>query len=75
MYLEISLQFGVLCCYGLPFPLVFGLAFGANAFEIFANKLKLMKLLRRPSPASANTIGVFNIYLDLMGYIAIFTNR
>jgi hypothetical protein len=69
------LQFGVLCCYGLPFPLVFLLAFGANAFEIFANSLKLVKMLQRPLPADANTIGAFNLYLDFMSYVSIFTNR
>ncbi len=74
LYLEIALQFGVLCCYGLPFPLVFLLAFGANVFELFATRLKLMKMYQRPIPADANTIGAFNIYLDLMSYISVFTN-
>lgn len=45
-----------------------------NIFELLIDKFKLIWLTKRPIPQTARTIGPFIVYLNIMSYLAIFTN-
>jgi anoctamin-10 len=50
------------------------MAFFSNIFEIQVNKFRLTKLLRRPIPAGAGTIGAWLDIIDIISFMAIFSN-
>ena len=73
-YMEMIMQFGFLNLFGMSFPLAFTLAFLNDIAEIQVDKMKLVRFKRRPVPKGAANIGTWLVILDLISFLAIFSN-
>ena len=56
-YMELAIQFGYLTLFALAFPLSTLLAFIGLWLEMHTDKLKVLRLVRRPIPLAAKDIG------------------
>lgn len=73
-YLELSVQFGYLTLFALAFPLSTTLAFVGLWLEMYTDKLKIMKLVRRPLPLAIKDIGTWWYIFSSICVLAIFSN-
>jgi hypothetical protein len=72
--LEIILQFGLLCVFGMSFSICFFIAFIWNALELHSDKLKLMKYMRRPIPKTTASLGIWNDIMNVVQNMSIILN-
>jgi Calcium-activated chloride channel len=73
-YLELVMQFGYLTLFALVFPLSTLLAFLGFWLEMFSDKLKIIRLVRRPDPLPVKDIGTWWYIYSTIGILAIFSN-
>ena len=73
-YLELAIQFGYITLFSIAFPLSTTMLFVGLWFEMLVDKLKLLKLVRRPIPLATRDIGVwYEIFSNISG-LAIISN-
>lgn len=73
-YQELMIQYGYVTLFAVAFPLAPLLAFLNNVFELRVARYRLLKLTRRPIPASAQGIGSWLHVLDTMTTVSVLTN-
>jgi hypothetical protein len=73
-YLEIAVLFGYITLFAVAFPLSALLALVLIAIEIQVDKLKLLRLVRRPHPMGAKNIGTWWVIFQTTSIISLFTN-
>lgn len=73
-YLELAVQFGYLTLFALAFPLSTLLAFLGLWLEMYTDKLKILKLVRRPVPLAIKDIGTWFYIFSTICVFAIFSN-
>lgn len=73
-YQELMIQYGYVTLFAVAFPLAPLLAFLNNVFELRVVRYRLLKLTRRPIPASARGIGSWLQVLDIMTTVSVLTN-
>lgn len=73
-YLELSIQFGYLTLFAIAFPLSTSLAFIGLWLEMFTDKIKVLKLVRRPIPLALKDIGNWWYIFSAISVLAIFSN-
>jgi len=73
-YQELMIQYGYVTLFAVAFPLAPLLAFLNNVFELRVARYRLLKLTRRPIPASARGIGSWLHVLDTMTTVSVLTN-
>ncbi|KAL8098903.1 anoctamin-like protein At1g73020 [Apium graveolens] len=72
--LEVALQFGMIMMFACAFPPAFAFAALNNITEIRADALKLLVMLRRPTPHAAATIGAWLNIFQFLIVMSICTN-
>ncbi|KAG9131145.1 hypothetical protein Leryth_020139 [Lithospermum erythrorhizon] len=73
-FLELSLQFGMVMMFACAFPLGFVFATLNNLTEIRTDALKLLAVLRRPTPRETTTIGAWLNIFQFLLVMSICTN-
>ncbi|KAH8878014.1 Anoctamin-8 [Schistosoma japonicum] len=73
-FLEMFIQFGYVSMFGGIFPLASLLAFMNNIIEIRGDAYKLSTSYQRPFAKFANSIGVWQLALDAVSYVAVIVN-
>ena len=73
-YLELSVQFGYLTLFAIAFPLSTLLAFIGLWLEMFTDKIKVIKLVKRPIPLALKDIGNWWYIFSAISVLAIFSN-
>jgi len=73
-FLEIIIQFAFVTLFAMSFPLIPLIAWITNILEIEVDKLKLLRLYKRPIPYAAKDIGNWMTILEILSYISIFSN-
>jgi hypothetical protein len=73
-YLELSVQFGYLTLFAIAFPLSTALAFIGLWLEMFTDKIKVLKLVKRPIPLALKDIGNWWYIFSAISVLAIFSN-
>ncbi|XP_008380823.3 anoctamin-like protein At1g73020 isoform X1 [Malus domestica] len=73
-FLEVALQFGMIMMFACAFPLAFAFATLNNITEIRADALKLLAMLRRPTPRFSTTIGAWLNIFQFLIVMSICTN-
>ncbi|KAM1412437.1 hypothetical protein EV2_025628 [Malus domestica] len=73
-FLEVALQFGMIMMFACAFPLAFAFAILNNITEIRADALKLLAMLRRPTPRFSTTIGAWLNIFQFLVVMSICTN-
>lgn len=73
-YLELSVQFGYLTLFAIAFPLSTLLAFIGLWLEMFTDKIKVLKLVKRPIPLALKDIGNWWYIFSAISVLAIFSN-
>ena len=73
-YLELSVQFGYLTLFAIAFPLSTLLAFIGLWLEMFTDKIKVLKLVKRPIPLALKDIGNWWHIFSAISVLAIFSN-
>lgn len=73
-YLELAIQFGYLTLFAIAFPLSTLLAFIGLWLEMFTDKIKVLKLVRRPIPMALKDIGNWWYIFSAISVLAIFSN-
>lgn len=73
-YLELIVQFGFVTLFAITFPLLPLIAYVTNICEVEVDKMKILRFLKRPIPAGALDIGNWFAILEVLSFIAIFSN-
>lgn len=73
-YLEIAVLFGYITLFAVAFPLSAMLALVLIMIEIQVDKLKILRLVRRPNPMGAKNIGTWWWIFQTISVISLFTN-
>ncbi|CAH8555096.1 unnamed protein product [Schistosoma rodhaini] len=73
-FLEMFIQFGYVSMFTGIFPLAGLLAFMNNIIEIRGDAYKLSTSYQRPFGKFANSIGIWQLALDVVSYIAVIVN-
>ncbi|XP_047962822.1 anoctamin-like protein At1g73020 isoform X1 [Salvia hispanica] len=73
-FLELVLQFGMIMMFACAFPLAFAFAAMNNITEIRADALKLLAMMRRPTPRAEETIGAWLNIFQFLIVMSICTN-
>ncbi|VDP67506.1 unnamed protein product, partial [Schistosoma curassoni] len=73
-FLEMFIQFGYVSMFTGIFPLAGLLAFMNNVIEIRGDAYKLSTSYQRPFGQFANSIGIWQLALDVVSYIAVIVN-
>jgi anoctamin-10 len=73
-YLELTIQYGFIVLFAIAFPLIPVICWFSNMFEMQVDKVKLLYLSKRPNPQGAFDIGNWFYILELMSFLAIFSN-
>ncbi|CAH8550975.1 unnamed protein product [Schistosoma margrebowiei] len=73
-FLEMFIQFGYVSMFTGIFPLAGLLAFMNNIIEIRGDAYKLSTSYQRPFGQVANSIGIWQLALDVVSYIAVIVN-
>ncbi|CAH8850882.1 unnamed protein product [Trichobilharzia szidati] len=73
-FLEMFIQFGYVSMFAGIFPLAGLLAFANNLIEIRGDAYKLSTSYQRPFAKFASNIGVWQLALDVVSYIAVIVN-
>ncbi|KAG6395749.1 hypothetical protein SASPL_141873 [Salvia splendens] len=73
-FLELVLQFGMIMMFACAFPLAFAFAAMTNITEIRADALKLLAMMRRPTPRAEETIGAWLNIFQFLIVMSICTN-
>lgn len=73
-FMEIAVQFGYLTLFAIAFPLSATLTFVGLWLEMFTDKLKVLKLVRRPLPLATKDIGTWWSIFSVICVFAIFSN-
>ena len=73
-YMEVAIQFGYMTLFALAFPLSSILTFVGLWLEMFTDKLKVLKLVRRPHPLADKDIGTWWNIFSIICVFAIFSN-
>jgi hypothetical protein len=73
-YMELAILFGYLTLFAMAFPLSTALAFLGLWFEMHTDKLKVLRLVRRPLPLSSKDIGTWLNIFSMTSVFAIFSN-
>ncbi|OMJ91300.1 hypothetical protein SteCoe_6192 [Stentor coeruleus] len=73
-YMELAVQFGYLSLFARAFPLSATLTFLGLWFEMFTDKLKILRLVRRPIPLASKDIGTWLNIFSVVCVFAIFSN-
>mmetsp|Transcript_4083 Transcript_4083/g.3845 ORF Transcript_4083/g.3845 Transcript_4083/m.3845 type:complete len:454 (-) Transcript_4083:242-1603(-) len=73
-YFEIVMQIGIVFIFSLAFGIIPLIAVIQNVMEIFIDRKKLVSLTRRPVQQSAKSHGLFTSLIEVLAFIAIFTN-
>lgn len=73
-YMEIALLFSFLALFAQVLPIGFLLGFLTAVSEIFIDKYKFLKIIRRPIPKGASDIGTWALIANLVSFFAIFIN-
>jgi len=73
-YLKMLIQFGYVCLFVVAFPLAPLLALLNNYIALRADCFKVLHFTARAIPRGAQDIGSWYVFLEVLGYAAIFTN-
>ncbi|OMJ74149.1 hypothetical protein SteCoe_27004 [Stentor coeruleus] len=73
-YLELAIQFGYLTLFSLAFPLSTSLLFIGLYLEMLTDKLKILKLSRRPIPLAIKDIGTWYSIFSMISALSIISN-
>lgn len=73
-YEELAIQFGYVCMFVTAFPLTPLFALFNNMIEIQLDANKICKLVRRPEPRGADSIGAWSTVFAIISYFSIVTN-
>lgn len=73
-YMELAVQFGYITLFSLAFPLAIPLLFFGLWLEMLTDKLKLMKLVRRPIPLATKDIGTWGNIFSTICALSIISN-
>lgn len=73
-YNELSVQFGYICLFAPAFPLAPLLSLMSNFCEIRADGFKVLKMMRRAWPRSAEDIGTWYTIFNTISVLSIFSN-
>eukprot|EP00937_MAST-01D_sp_MAST-1D-sp2_P003828 g3828.t1 len=73
-YAEMILQYGFVTLFVVAFPAAPFLAFTNNLAEVHVDAFKLTSGHRRPWPLSANSIGTWQYFLNVMSSVSVITN-
>ena len=73
-YLELAVQFGYLTFFSIAFPLSGALLFIGLWLEMLTDKLKILKLIRRPIPLANKDIGTWESIFSIMVGLSILSN-
>ncbi|KAL2554936.1 Anoctamin-like protein [Forsythia ovata] len=73
-FLELVLQFGMIMMFACAFPLAFAFATLNNLTEIRTDALKLLAMMRRPTPRADATIGAWLNIFQFLIVMSICTN-
>ena len=73
-YLELAIEFGYITLFSIAFPLSTTMLFIGLWFEMLVDKLKLLKLVRRPIPLATKDIGVWYDIFSSISALAIISN-
>ena len=73
-YLELSVLFAFITLFPVACPLACILSMIGLYIEMNVDKLKLVKLVRRPIPMGAKNIGMWQNIIRFLSFLSIFTN-
>ena len=73
-YMELAVQFGYLSMFSLAFPLALALVFVGLWLEMLTDKIKLLKLVRRPIPLACKDIGVWAQIFSAICALSVLSN-
>lgn len=73
-YLELSIQFGYITLFSIAFPLSTALLFVGLWLEMLTDKLKILKLVRRPLPLATKDIGTWKNIFSLICALSVLSN-
>lgn len=71
---EVVIRYGFISLFVIVLPIMPALALISQMFETVMDSQSLCTYYRRPMPLSVSNIGAWSDIIDLVGYIAIFTN-
>lgn len=71
-YLEITVQFAFIILFGNSMPLLPILTYFNNVFEVYVDKEKQLRFLRRPIPKNTADIGAWYFVLEITSYASVF---
>uniref|UniRef100_A0A6U4EFG3 Anoctamin transmembrane domain-containing protein n=1 Tax=Phaeomonas parva TaxID=124430 RepID=A0A6U4EFG3_9STRA len=73
-YLELTVQFGFVVLFAAALPAAPFMAWISNYFEYRFDAIKLIKVLQRPMPRPAETIGSWLVIFQTLSIVAVVTN-
>jgi hypothetical protein len=73
-YSDLIIQFGYIVLFGIFFPLAPVIAIVQNVIKIQVDKQRVIKYYKRPLNEDANSIGIWDVFLQALLFLAVIIN-
>ncbi|XP_063294900.1 anoctamin-10-like isoform X1 [Pelobates fuscus] len=73
-YMELFVQFGYVSLFSCVYPFTAALLILNNITEIRTDAFKLCQVFQKPFPEAADSIGIWQVAFEMLGYFSVITN-